>query len=112
MKSLKLNIVLCSVLYVLSGYESSVFTAERMVAGSLRADQSPAGESRILDLIYQAGNAADDETRLEVLLVLSKLPDLDKQLKADTERLMDEIKRWLYDKSLTYFGRSIRKTND
>ncbi len=112
MKSLELNIVLCSVLFLLSGYKSSVFTAERMVVGSLNADQTPASENRIGDLIYKAGNADDDETRLELLIELSKLPDMEEQLNSDVKYLIVEIRRWLYEKSLTYFGKSNLKTND
>jgi hypothetical protein len=112
MKSLKLNIMLYSVLFLLTDFESSAFTAENILSGPLNVEQSYAGDKRITDLINKAGNADDDETRLELLLELSELPDLEEQLKADTDRLIVEIKRWLYGKSLAYFGQSVLKTKD
>jgi hypothetical protein len=112
MKSLKLIIMVYSILFFLTGYGCSVFAAENILSGPLNAEQSSTGENRISDLIYKAGNADDDETRLDLLIELSKLPDLEEQLYTDVERMINEIKRWLYDKSLTYFGRLILKTND
>ena len=112
MKSLKLNIILYSALFLLTLFESSAFAAENKLSEPLNIEQSHTGDKRITDLINKAGNADDDETRLGFLLELSELPDLEEQLKADTDRLIVEIKRWLYEKSLTYFGRSILKTND
>ena len=70
------------------------------------------GDDRVKDLINKAGNADDDETRLEFLVELIELPDLEVELKADTDRLIVEIKRWLYDKSLTYFGAQFLKNED
>ncbi|NOR75475.1 MAG: hypothetical protein GQ525_09990, partial [Draconibacterium sp.] len=69
-------------------------------------------DGRVLDLISKAGNADDDEVRLEFLIKLSQLPNLEEQLKVDTERLIAEIKKWLYDKSLIYFEREILKKDN
>jgi hypothetical protein len=69
-------------------------------------------EGRVQDLINKAGNADDDKVRLEFLIELSQLPNLEEQLKVDTERLITEIKKWLYDKSLIYFETQIRKNNE
>ncbi len=112
MKSIKLIIMLHSVLFILTNFENRTFAVENILSGSLKTEQSPAGEKRIIDLINKAGNADADETRLEFLLELNKIPDLEEQLNADVERLIVEIKRWLYDKSLTYFEQSLFKTND
>ena len=66
----------------------------------------------VQDLINKAGNVENDKVRLEFLIKLSQLPDLEEQLKADTDRLIVEIKRWLYDKSLIYFERQILKNEN
>ena len=112
MKVLKLKIMLYFVLFLLTGFESLAFAAESILSGPLNAEQSHAGKKRIIDLINKAGNADDDGTRLAFLIELSEIPDLKEQLNADVKRLIAEIRRWLYDKSLTYFGKSILKTND
>ena len=104
--------MLYSVLFLLTGFESPAFAVESILSGPLNVEQSHAGDKRIIDLIDRAGNADDDETRLELLIELSEMPDLEEQLNADVERLIAEIKNWLYGKSLTYFGQSILKTKD
>ena len=77
MKSLKLNIILYSVLFLLTDFESSAFAAESILSGPLNIEQSHAGDKRIIDLINRAGNADNDETRLELLLELTSLCLLD-----------------------------------
>jgi len=63
-------------------------------------------------LIAKAGNAEDDNVRLACLRQLQKLPNLDKSLKADVDKLVTEIDRWINTKDLPYFGRQISKTQD
>ncbi len=69
-------------------------------------------EGRVQDLINKAGNADDDNVRLEILRELSQLPNIEEQLKVDTERLIAEIKKWLYDKSLIYFEAQVRMNDE
>ena len=69
-------------------------------------------KSQVKELIAEAGNADDDETRLEFLTKLSHLPGLEEQLKTDTDHLISEINRWLNGKSLSYFGITILKKGD
>jgi len=112
MKSLKLNKMFYTVLFILISFESSAFAFESKVLEPLNIERSHAGEKTVSELINKAGNADDDETRLEFLVELSELIGLDQNLKADVQRLIAEIKRWLYEEYLAYFGRSVLKTND
>ena len=61
-------------------------------------------------LIQQAGNAADDSARLQILEQLQDLPGIDSGLRVDAERLADEIDRWIHSDSLGYFGREVLDT--
>jgi len=62
-------------------------------------------------LLQQAGNAEDDAARLQCLKTLRQRPDLNEKLKADLDKLIQEIDRWVNGKKLPYFGR-VRKTLD
>ncbi len=81
MKAQKLKIMLCTVLLILIGFETLVFALENIVLEPSKIKESLAGEKKIIDLINKAGNADADETRLEFLLELSKMPDLEEQLR-------------------------------
>jgi hypothetical protein len=58
-------------------------------------------------MIQKAGNADSDGVRLEILRDLRKQPGLDETFKADLDRLIAQINRWLSEKSLPYFGREV-----
>ena len=70
----------------------------------------PANE--VQDLIQEAGNADSDLDRQEVLKKLRDLPGLDADLKAEVERLIDEVDLWLNAHRLEYFDSQVRKTDD
>lgn len=63
------------------------------------------------DLIQQAGNAATDAQRMEILERLSKTPGLDPGVARDAARMREEIQRWLSDSKLYYFDQQILKTD-
>ncbi len=64
------------------------------------------------ELIRRAGNADDDAVRLEILRKLAKHPKLDGQLRADVDRLVVEIDRWVNGPLMTYFSRQLLKHHD
>jgi hypothetical protein len=67
----------------------------------------------VADLVQEAGNAEDDGARLALLRKLQAAPGLDVSLKADTDKMVVFVERWLNEKSLwKWFGREIRKTVD
>jgi len=66
----------------------------------------------IRSLILLAGNADDDRGRLAYLNELQKRPGLDESLKKDLDKLISEIRRWINEKSLAYFGRQIARKQD
>lgn len=63
------------------------------------------------DLIQQAGNAATDTQRMEILERLSRAPGLDPGVARDAARMREEIHRWLSDSKLYYFDQQILKTD-
>jgi hypothetical protein len=63
-------------------------------------------------LVEFAGNAGDDEARLECLREMQNLPGLDEQVKADAGKLIAEIDRWVSSKQLPYFSRGISRDGD
>jgi murein DD-endopeptidase MepM/ murein hydrolase activator NlpD len=73
-----------------------------------------AGDSEAtLDLIRRAGNAEDDADRLTILKKLQQRPDLSPALRADADRMVALVERWLNDPSLwRWFSGPIRKTLD
>ncbi|HOJ31962.1 MAG TPA: hypothetical protein PKY35_04525 [Candidatus Hydrogenedentes bacterium] len=75
-------------------------------AGSAKSTVSDS--EAVLRLIWQAGNAATDEERLNLLLQLAKRTDLSPALKADVSRLVHEIEEWIHNPDLPYFWRKIR----
>ncbi len=87
----------------------AVALAVSVNAAELGSGKSPA---TLKALIQRAGNADDDTARLAVLRQLQKHPGLDKSLKADAERLVAEIDRWVHEKHLPYFGREAGRTKD
>ena len=65
------------------------------------------------DLIRQAGNAEDDDQRLEILNRLAKREGLDLQLRGEVIRMVALVDRWLHDPSLyRWFDRDIRRSLD
>jgi len=79
-------------LLALSGLLSFSGTASAQAAGSLR--------EQVLAGIRQAGKAEDDTVRLELLRKLAAMPGLDPAVKADPEKLVRIVDRWLPDRSL------------
>ncbi|MHC4400871.1 MAG: hypothetical protein ACYTG0_14435 [Planctomycetota bacterium] len=64
------------------------------------------------EMIRRAGNADDDVVRLEILRKLQTAPGLDASLKADVDRMVAEVDRWITSKSMPYFGREVSRTLD
>jgi len=75
-------------------------------------DSPPASSPEIAQAIQNAGNADNDSVRLRILKDLRKQPQLAPPLKADLDRLIAQIERWINEKSLTYFGREAGRTLD
>ncbi len=63
-------------------------------------------------LIQKAGNSDSDTARLTYLKQLRNRPEIDKSLKADIDKLIVQIDRWLGEKRLDYFGREVRRKKD
>jgi hypothetical protein len=63
-------------------------------------------------LIQKAGNSDSDTARLAYLKQLQNRPEIDKSLKADIDKLIIQIDRWLGEKRLDYFGREVRSKTD
>lgn len=74
---------------------------------------SDEGPVAVQALIVQAGNAEDDETRLELLEQVAKRSELTPALKADVDKMVAFVDRWLHDKSLwSWYQREVRTTAD
>jgi len=71
-----------------------------------------ATEHSVTALIRRAGNADEDAVRLGILKQLGEMPDASEELKADADRLIAEIERWIGDDRLEYFSSPILETND
>ncbi len=69
-------------------------------------------EGSLAATIQRAGNADSDSVRLEILKGLQKQPGLDTGLKADLDRLITHIGRYINEKRLDYFGREISRKTD
>ncbi len=74
------------------------------------AGQVQANNESIYFLIQKAGNSDSDNARLAYLKQLRNRPELDKSLKADVDKLIFQIDRWLGEKRLDYFGREAKKS--
>jgi hypothetical protein len=66
----------------------------------------------IQQLIQKAGNADCDGERLDYLKQISRMPDLDKSVKSDVDKLITQVQRWIDDKRLPYFGREVGRKKD
>jgi len=62
--------------------------------------------------IQRAGNSDSDSVRLEILKGLQKQSGLDTALKADLDRLITHIGRYINEKRLDYFGREVSRKTD
>jgi len=83
-----------------------------IICGSRLAESAPAETDPVKDLIRQAGNAEDDAVRLEILKKLASSAGLDQVLKADVDKMVAAVERWISSKSMTYFGREVSRTVD
>ena len=63
-------------------------------------------------LIQKAGNSDSDKARLAYLKQLRNRPEIDISLKADIDKLIIQIDRWLGEKRLDYFGREVKSKKD
>jgi hypothetical protein len=70
-----------------------------------------ASAATVDEMIAQAGNAATDAERLEIVRALREHPDLESNLAEDVDQLIREVERWMNDPRLEYFGRDILKTD-
>ena len=64
---------------------------------------------KVISYIDSAGNADTDEERLAILKEISRMPNLESALKADVNRLIEEIEFWINPPRLDYFDRGMRK---
>lgn len=85
----------------------SVGLGTRLAAAEQRVD-----DQTIRALIAKAGNADADTDRLACLEKLRALPGLDASLKADADRLIAEVNRYIHNKHLPYFSGQVGKTRD
>ena len=83
-----------------------------LLAVLLTAGRTDAGVTE--PLIQRAGNADTDEVRLTVLKELRSRRDLEEALRADLDRMIEEIERWTGAKEsrLDYFGRPVSRALD
>ncbi len=77
-----------------------------------RNDSPQDASRRIQAVIQQAGNADNDELRLDYLRKLQKRPGLDASLREDLAKLITQIDRWLHEERLSYFGREVGRKKD
>ncbi len=71
----------------------------------------PAWAATVDETIAQAGNAATDTQRLDILKSLRGHADLDLGLAKDLDCLIEEVDKWMHDPRLDYFGNTILKTD-
>ncbi len=77
------------------------------------AADSAAEVPTVEQLIQQAGNADEDAARLKILRQLKTRPDLDETLRADVDRVVAVVDRWVNDPRLfQWFHKEIRETLD
>ncbi|MBN2128967.1 MAG: hypothetical protein JW741_05695 [Sedimentisphaerales bacterium] len=83
-----------------------------LLAVLLAAGRTNAGD--IDRLIQRAGNADTDRVRLATLKELRSHGDLEGTLRADLDRMIEEIERWTgaTETRLDYFGRQVSRTLD
>jgi hypothetical protein len=85
-----------------------VCVAVRSVSGSsLGPEKAP-----IAAVIQKAGDADSDSVRLDMLRKLREQPKLNESLKADLDRLIVQIDRYINERNLTYFGREVSQKTD
>ncbi len=91
-----------------------ILTAVSLILLLAATPTSDAAEDlSIKELIREAGNADDDGTRLRILKRLQATPDLDETFRAETERVVALVERWINDPRLfQWFHQEIRKTVD
>ena len=56
------------------------------------------------EYVLRAGNADTDAERLEILEELSEQPGLDQQVKADVDRLIQEVIKYMTNHRMEYFS--------
>jgi len=66
-------------------------------------------DKTVQHFISKAGNAENDMARVRILKQLRAAPGIHPKTKADTDKMITEIERWLNDKRLDYFSSEIRK---
>jgi len=83
-----------------------------LLAVLLAAGRTNAANSE--PLIQRAGNADTDQVRLAVLKQLRSRRDLEETLRADLDRMIEEIERWtgVKETRLDYFGRQVSRALD
>ncbi|MHC4283532.1 MAG: hypothetical protein ACYSWZ_11255 [Planctomycetota bacterium] len=69
-------------------------------------------KASIAVVIRRAGDADSDSARLEMLRKLRRQPKLNESFKADLDRLIAQIDRYINEKNLTYFGREVSRKTD
>lgn len=62
--------------------------------------------------IRRAGNTDDDAERLAILRELQQKAELDAALKADLEKLIPFVEKWVEGRQLSFFSRPVYKTQD
>jgi hypothetical protein len=82
--------------------------AGRPVSGSSLKTEKAA----IAAVIQKAGDADSDSVRLEMLKKLREQPKLNESIKADLDRLISQIERYINEKNLTYFGGEVSRKTD
>ncbi|MBN1342974.1 MAG: hypothetical protein JXQ73_09865 [Phycisphaerae bacterium] len=66
----------------------------------------------VREVIQQAGNADEDEVRLKLLGELRVHPGVSESLKAELDKLIPELHRYVHTKDLCYFGRQVQQKKD
>ena len=71
-----------------------------------------AGQASLATAIHKAGNSDSDSVRLEILKGLQEQAGLDKVVKADLDKLVRQIGRYINEQRLDYFGREVSRKLD
>ncbi len=69
-------------------------------------------KASISAVIQKAGDTDSDSVRLYMLRKLREQPKLNESLKADLDRLIVQIDRYINERNLTYFGREVSQKTD
>ena len=96
-----------SIYFTISIYSLIVFSPQAMFGAT-----NEATSNTLQQWISKAGNMEEDRARLEYLKQIRSQSGLDTQLKADLDKLIEEIERFITSPKLDYFNTPIYKKHE